>query len=686
MTAIPRISEFNSNMLSSDYRVAGAAIWAYGDTHQTYPAPNWVGWDTWSGWGGDIIDYEYYYDAGRNFHEMADYTGDSQWSAIASKAVVNAYLPYIEQTDTTRYAYSPPQAAFPAHHMFPVGVYLEWQRTTDPTAKARVLKALFALANNAGGFGTSFPIVSDSGDPNYQNPTYDWLPDLWYAREVGYNLRTKYLALSAGYNATYGSDPWGLTDATLVGLAYRFADQAIGLLQGGDGGVLNTDHRYVRPFMMANLADGLVAHFDATADTRVVPKLVTLLGLLWDVCYRANGVTMSDTLPDGITAAPSPGFTYGYKSLSYTDRIGTGIDNATLGSDAIDPTQWVDRGGGNWDVPKTSSLWPVPELNGLIMPYYYWLFKQTGNTIWRDRADLLFDGLVGSCNINSQYGSDVGAQYNNYGKVFNQVYERSYEAIRWRTEGEAALVPMPTIDTGHPLAANLDRCYNFDKTNGSLVDIVTGDPLTLVGTPEPTIEDLAPYGKSVLFNGSSAYSIPSIDTVNKPSTYTIYAIFKTGSSASTATIVSTGQSGNWAGTRIKRVGSAANFYHNDGGDKVVQVDPSYANSTAYHAAMTYDGTNMTAYIDGVSIGSVAAGVISVPFGDKMTIGSDGFFGDSFYYGNVWAVYIWYNRALTPTEIASLYADPTAFIAMTGGAGIGRGRRLLLRRRRKFRYV
>lgn len=441
---LPRKSEFDVNLVSADWTYSGARVWAYGDPAITYPAPQWVGWDDYVPPGsnpGEVIEYEYYYDAARTFYGIADYTGDAQWTTTVRKALPT-YLNYVEVVDPARFALVPPQGGVAAHNIQPWGCYLDWQRNPDATAKARARQVLFALALNAS-WGTSYPL--------------EWTPDLYHAREISYNLIAKYLGLLAGYVDVYGAAPWGLGEAELVGLAYTYCDQAIGLLLGGTGNVADVNHRYVRPFMMANLAEALIQHFKATGDTRVVPKLVTLFGLLWDVCYRGNGITMADMLPDGVTPSPRPGFIYGYNSFTYTDRLGNG--HADLGADSIDPTVWVyHSGSGTWILPKTSALWPTPELNGLLVPIYFWLFQQTGNTLHRDRADLLFDGLVRVSHPSENY-DNVAQPFNNFGKVFNQMYSRIWDYV-------AASVGSTSGLTGLAGAPNMSGLLAAPNTTG----------------------------------------------------------------------------------------------------------------------------------------------------------------------------------------------------------------------------
>ena len=424
-SSFPRQGEFRTNVLSNNPNIAGAGVWGYGgDPTQTYNSGRgvylqWPGWGSWTGWGGDIMDDQYYYDATRTFYGIADYTGDPQWTTLARRALTQAYLPFIEQSDPPKFAMNPPHANIQAWLILPWGVYLDWQRNPDPTAKARARKVLFALANNQN-FGVTTPM--------------SFIPDLFTAREVAYNLTAKFLAIKAGYVAAQGGLMWGMTEDTLIGQAFLYVDQAIGLLQGGDGGVSDPNHRYVRPFMMANLAEALILLYEYNGDSRVIPKLSQLFDLLWTVCYRANGVTLSNALPDGTTPAPRRNYTYGYNSMTYTDRLSAGTNDPNiLGASPNDPTQWVYNSSvGQWVLPATSALWPTPELNGLMIPAYYWLYQRTGDTKWRDRADLLFDGMVRVSHSGSVWGTDVSQCYFNRGKVFNQMYSRIWNYVLTR--------------------------------------------------------------------------------------------------------------------------------------------------------------------------------------------------------------------------------------------------------------
>ncbi len=125
---------------------------------------------------------------------------------------------------------------------------------------------------------------------------------------------------------------------------------------------------YVRPFMFGLTAEVLIWHAEATGDPRVLPALASGANWIWDNCW----------LPD-------------QEAFMYTDRV-------------------VPSGGTE----------PAPDLNLLIAPLYAWLWYQTGDATYRDRADQIFVGGVNGAWL-------AGA------KQFNQNYSASFDYVRWRS-------------------------------------------------------------------------------------------------------------------------------------------------------------------------------------------------------------------------------------------------------------
>lgn len=160
-------------------------------------------------------------------------------------------------------------------------------------------------------------------------------------------------------------------DAESVGEAHRsrteaLADQALGHI---DQWFVHQTAEYVRPFLFALTAEALIYYHSETGDPRILPALITGANWIWDNCW----------LPDD-------------EAFKYTDRV-------------------VPSGGTE----------PAPDLNLMIAPLYAWLWHQTGDSIYLERADKIFAGGVKRAWL-------AGA------KQFNQNYRYSFDYIKWRTE------------------------------------------------------------------------------------------------------------------------------------------------------------------------------------------------------------------------------------------------------------
>lgn len=159
-------------------------------------------------------------------------------------------------------------------------------------------------------------------------------------------------------------------DAESVGEPHRsrteaLVSQALGHI---DQWFVQKTAEYVRPFMFALTAEALIAYHEATGEPRILPALITGANWIWDNCW----------LPD-------------YEAFKYTDRV-------------------VPSGGTE----------AVADLNLLIAPLYAWLWHQTGEDVYRIRADQIFAGGVKGAWL-------IGS------KQFNQSYRYSFEYLKWRT-------------------------------------------------------------------------------------------------------------------------------------------------------------------------------------------------------------------------------------------------------------
>ncbi len=125
---------------------------------------------------------------------------------------------------------------------------------------------------------------------------------------------------------------------------------------------------YVRPFMVGLTSHALIMYHERTGDSRVLPAVKRAMDNLWSNMW----------LP-------------AHEAFKYTDR------NHSSGGQQ-----------------------PEADLNMLIAPAYAWLFYQTGDIKYRDRADQIFAGGVKKAWLNN-------------GKQFNQSYRWSFDYIKWRS-------------------------------------------------------------------------------------------------------------------------------------------------------------------------------------------------------------------------------------------------------------
>src|SRR5205814_10728873 len=119
-------------------------------------------------------------------------------------------------------------------------------------------------------------------------------------------------------------------------------------------------------------AEGLIMRFDKTGDAPVLPSLPAATDWLWANAWDA-----------------------GHQSF------------------------WNET----W-LPPPATPFPAqpgaPDLNLLIAPAFAWIYKQTGDTTYRDRGDQVFAGGV----LNAFLGN---------GKQFDQNYKWSFEYVRLRS-------------------------------------------------------------------------------------------------------------------------------------------------------------------------------------------------------------------------------------------------------------
>lgn len=253
--------------------------------------------------------------------------------------------------------------------LFPKGLYLDFIKTGDVKSK----QAIIDLSQNAS-YAREVPTA--------------WVPGPASIREFSYNLETRLYAGDVGSPIDYNfhlkrlqlywaQTRWMLENQTGEGMPAILTPDPIKL---GD--------KYVRPFMIGISAEALIEYQSRTNDGAVLPTIQPVLELMWQQAYDGKGA-MYYTVPQKNGACP-----------------------------------WGPAPTGDNSGPCTETQGD-PTLNMLIAPAYMWVYNQTGDTKWRDRADALFQGTVTAF-------YKTGGLCCPAGKGFDQVFKWFPEYFKWR--------------------------------------------------------------------------------------------------------------------------------------------------------------------------------------------------------------------------------------------------------------
>ncbi|GIW87708.1 MAG: hypothetical protein KatS3mg108_2032 [Isosphaeraceae bacterium] len=137
---------------------------------------------------------------------------------------------------------------------------------------------------------------------------------------------------------------------------------------------VNNPTIYLQPFMVGLTCEALIAYHAATGDARALPAVQRALDMIWDRAWR--------------------------------------------------------EAGGGFYYESTAPDRAAPDLNMLIAPAFGWVYRQTRQTLYRDRGDQVFAGGVRGAWLD-------GA------KQFNQNYRWSFQYLKWtdRTSEDAPTRP-----------------------------------------------------------------------------------------------------------------------------------------------------------------------------------------------------------------------------------------------------
>lgn len=269
-------------------------------------------------------------------------------------------------------------------------VYYDAQRVFYQIAEYTRDPAWLTCAQRAGAvYRDQYVLPRKGAVPGYWNFTHGLAMD--YLRTG--DIRSKNAVILLAENAAFARDGTPLAwtapetvsrevayaimsylDAELLGAPRRtrlpqLVDQALGHIEQW---FVTKTYTRIAPFMVGLTAEALILYHEKTRDPRIPPAIKTALDWLW-----ANAWVSKDRA-------------FWYESLDKT------------------------RGAS--------------DLNLLIAPAYAWLYRHTGDPVYRDRGDQIFTGGV--------KGAWVGS-----GKQFNQNYRWSFAYVKWRSDTASRLPP-----------------------------------------------------------------------------------------------------------------------------------------------------------------------------------------------------------------------------------------------------
>jgi hypothetical protein len=221
------------------------------------------------------------------------------------------------------------------------------------------------------------------------------------------------------------------------------------------------------------------------------------------------------------------------------------------------------------------------------------------------------------------------------------------------------------MNTGIFPSSGLMYSNSFGTSTSEICnDNIDNDGDGLVDTADPDCQTTAGYhyAPSLTVNSlNDVVSIPSTQNL-KLSTFSVSTWFKTTSNfGDTSFMVNKGgqgtdSSGNnmnygiWMTSSEKVQGG---FETSSGSDRYVTSPGSYNNGQWHHGVVTFDGSILRLYVDGVQVAtSSTPGTPETVGNHPLKIGANSRIADDLFTGSLDEVGIW-NRALTTTEITNL---------------------------------
>jgi len=221
------------------------------------------------------------------------------------------------------------------------------------------------------------------------------------------------------------------------------------------------------------------------------------------------------------------------------------------------------------------------------------------------------------------------------------------------TNGTATL---PAAFTYTPPPRVLVAAYSFDEGSGTAVNDLSGNGNngTVSGT---TWSTAGKFNKALSFNGSSSWvTVNDSASLHLTTGMTLEAwVNPTAIGTAWRTVMMKEQSGEMTYTLYANNGTRPAGYIYIGGENSTQGTAALVTNTWTHLAVTYDGTTLRLYVNGVEVSNKAISGSIVNSTGVLRIGGNGVWGE-YFSGLIDEVRI-FNRASTPAEIQSDMSTP-----------------------------
>ncbi len=229
---LPTPSAVVKQNVSSIPPIPGLAKW---QSTMTTLGPTWCNWANTNQMGFGVTQQIWYYDGGRVFLQLGDYTHDPQYLTCAN-SILSQYAAY----------------SAGGYRAFPFGLMMHYLRYGDAASK----QAVATMLSNVAQYGL-----------NSASPSWGSLTDPYAMRELAYAVDTMVAAQELGLPNT----PSPFLPMAVDGL--------ISMMDQLDG---SNPYQFNQMFMQGLVSESLIEYYNVSHDARIPPIVKKMLDWIWN--------------------------------------------------------------------------------------------------------------------------------------------------------------------------------------------------------------------------------------------------------------------------------------------------------------------------------------------------------------------------------------------------------------------